>query len=356
MSIELVVVFIKSILLLGNIIGDGAGLRDMVLKMGLMDPLVRLLEKMCTLSFLRNLSWVFVNICRNKNPPPPIEVSRQLVPVLAYMLDHYEDDNIMIDVVWTTSYITDHGNASIQLVIESGIVAKIIPILNNEETKLLTPALRVVGNIATGTDDQTQAILDMGVLAYLPKLLQHKKERVKREALWLLSNITAGRENQIQELVEFDIIPMVISNFSRGAYILQKEAAWVISNMCFNGTPDQIRYLVSKNVIESICKLLAIKDVQIIRILLEALIKIFKCFEPNHQAIAYEVEKHNGLDLIEELQQHENEDIYKFTYEIIDKYFESSADEVPDLVPQGGGGEFQFGGPADSTTNHQFNL
>lgn len=329
----------------------------MVLQMGLMEPLVRLLEKMCTLSFLRNLSWVFVNICRNKNPPPPIEVSQQLVPVLAYMLEHYQDDSITIDVVWTISYITDHGNDSIQLVIESGIVSRIVPILSNEDTKLLTPALRVVGNIATGTDDQTQAILDLRVLSYLPKLLDHKKERVKREALWLLSNITAGRENQIQELVEFDIIPIVIANFSRGAYMLQKEAAWVISNMCFNGTDDQIRYLVKNNVIEAISKLLNIKDVQIIRILLEALAKIFKCFEPNHQVIAYEMEKHNGLDAIEELQQHENEEIYKFAFEIIDKYFESSACDIPELVPQqGADGEFQFGADADSTTNNQFNL
>lgn len=39
-----------------------------------------------------------------------------------------------------------------------------------------------------------------------------------------------------------------------------------------------------------------------------------------------------GLDKIENLQNHENEDIYKLAYEIIDNYFSGEVNPTADLV------------------------
>ena len=41
----------------------------------------------------------------------------------------------------------------------------------------------------------------------------------------------------------------------------------------------------------------------------------------------------SGLDKIEFLQNHENQDIYQKAFQIIDRYF-GSEEEVPDLLPQ----------------------
>ena len=43
-----------------------------------------------------------------------------------------------------------------QVVIESGVVPFLVPLLSHSEIKLQTAALRAVGNIVTGTDEQTQ--------------------------------------------------------------------------------------------------------------------------------------------------------------------------------------------------------
>ena len=60
------------------------------------------------------------------------------------------------------------------------------------------------------------------------------------------------------------------------------------------------------------------------------------------------VEECGGLDKIESLQNHENVEIYKLAYEIIEQYFSDDGEEDPALAPQATADGFQFG--ADSTS------
>ena len=52
------------------------------------------------------------------------------------------------------------------------------------EVKVQTAALRAVGNIVTGTDDQTQTVLNNGALEHFPALLNHSKEKINKVS-WL---------------------------------------------------------------------------------------------------------------------------------------------------------------------------
>jgi len=40
--------------------------------------------------------------------------------------------------------------------------------------------LRAVGNIVTGTDEQTQLVLNHGALNYFSKLLKHQKDKLNK--------------------------------------------------------------------------------------------------------------------------------------------------------------------------------
>lgn len=60
------------------------------------------------------------------------------------------------------------------------MVAHLVPLLSHPEVKVQTAALRAVGNIVTGTDEQTQRVLDCGVLNQMPALLTHYKEKINK--------------------------------------------------------------------------------------------------------------------------------------------------------------------------------
>jgi importin subunit alpha-2 len=65
------------------------------------------------------------------------------------------------------SYLTDGTNDKIQAVVDTGIVPRLVELLASSKVTVLTPALRAVGNIVTGSDIQVCCIFVFIGMAYL---------------------------------------------------------------------------------------------------------------------------------------------------------------------------------------------
>uniref|UniRef100_A0A251TE75 Importin subunit alpha n=1 Tax=Helianthus annuus TaxID=4232 RepID=A0A251TE75_HELAN len=333
---------------LGNVAGDSPRCRDLVLGHGALMPLLAQLNENAKLSMLRNATWTLSNFCRGK-PQPPFEQTRPALPALQRLI-HSNDEEVLTDACWALSYLSDGTNDKIQAVIDAGVCQRLVELLLHPSPSVLIPALRTVGNIVTGDDLQTQHIIECGALPCLLSLLTHNhKKSIKKEACWTISNITAGNKEQIRTVIEAGLIAPLVNLLQTAEFDIKKEAAWAISNATSGGTNEQIKYLVNQGCIKPLCDLLVCPDPRIVTVSLEGLENILKVGEVEKQAgnsgdvnfFAQLIDDADGLEKIENLQSHDNNEIYEKAVKILETYW---LDEDDENVADGGQAGFDFGG------------
>ena len=235
----------QAVWVLGNVAGDCVAARDAVLATpGALPQLLAAITPAAKPAFLKNAAWALANLCRGK-PPPPLRVTRQLLPKLTELITS-EDKDVQQDALWALAYLSDGGEDQLSACLEAGALPRVVQLLASPHPAVVTPALRICGNFATGDDLTTQAVLNADLLLAAPTLLAtaSHSHSVRQEACWVLSNVCAGTRGQIQAVFDANVLPQLMQLAAAAEADVRHEAGWVLSNCTCGGSESHVYDLV----------------------------------------------------------------------------------------------------------------
>ncbi|KAL8516915.1 hypothetical protein ACS0TY_015240 [Phlomoides rotata] len=313
---------------LGNVAGDSPKCRD--------------LNQDTKLPILTNATWTLSNFCRGK-PQPVFEQVKPTLPALQDLV-HSNDEEVLTYACWALSYLSDGINDKIQVVIDACVCKRLVELLLHPSPSVLIPALRTIGNIVTGDDLQTQSIISHDTLPCLLSLASRRKPA----GLFRTSLLGIEIKYRCQAVIEADLISPLISQLQTVELDIKKEAAWAISNATSGGSNEQIiifiiynfwinqsnfyLHLVTLNCIKPLCDLLICPDARIVTMCLEGLdnyLRVGEAEKGNTGGVNYFaqlIDEADGSKKIENLQTHDNTEIYEKAMRILEAYWQS--DEI----------------------------
>jgi importin subunit alpha-2 len=245
---------------------------------------------------------------------------------------------------------------------------------STQNSILLTPVLRLVGNFISTDENYSNKLVEANVLSVMPQVLSHTNRSVREEACWMLSNIAGGSHEDLSQVYKMiqtpGLLKALVEQIAWAEYAVKREAAWSICNILVR-TKD-LHFLVhflqtNEIVLRSFVPLLEEwDDPMLILVILEAITSILTVFDDQQKEqdtnIKVLLEESGCLDKIEELCYDENEQVSEVAAQIIDTWFQKEEEEQVEndmtLRPPttNENGQLQFQPINDTNTNVQFNF
>jgi len=342
---------------LGNLAANNATCRYRCLDAGAMPGVLEvLMTPDVPIGITRNAVWTASNLCRGR-PHPKLEQVGMAAPVLARFLSH-NDSTVVVDAAWGLSYLSDGPAERVQLVVEANVLPRVIELMSGPAGALKTPAIRIIGNLASGEDSHRQTLIDAGALPYFNELLRHPKRAIRKEVCWTISNISAGPPEQIDALIQAGVFPPLLDCLAAPELDVKKEAVWAIANAAFCGTRQQTKWIISHGVIPPLCETLRVYDVKIATVALEALQVMTQYIKDelnwgmtNENVEETEITNCSGVEKKEQLQNPRDRAVYELALSILEGYFIGEDDEVRgekgrmigDILAEGNDGNMNTG-------------
>lgn len=304
---------------IGNIIGDGPHLRDHVISLGVLTPLLRSLSTEIPISGLRIVTWVIANIFRRSYPQLSSSTISEVLSALRPLILN-TDTEVLFNTLSAMASISV-SIETIQMVIRTDLVGCMIPLLSHSNVRIQSKVLVIIGNITRGNCDQTQHILNYDTLSNLNTLLLQKNILFNQKIMIILSNIADGSKKQIQAVINHGLVPQVVQMLDNGDLRTKKEAFRFISNLCKCGSRQQIAYIVQCGIIPPFCQMLSFDDAYMIQEGLRSLSKILNAATNESKDVGGLIEECGGLSRIEELQQHDDDKVYEEARQFLQDFF-----------------------------------
>lgn len=318
---------------LSNIVGGSILQRDAVLNGQILPLIVSNVTPTAPFSMLKSCSWCISNLCRGK-PAPDFRLTLPALEPIVHLLVSQEDQRLLIDAAWALYFLTDGGGPKLNNIVATGVVPRVVSLIYSTNTKLSLPCVRIVGNITTGSDEETQAVVDAKGIDALKFAMQVPFTMLRKDACWTISNIAAGNPAQVAIVIEADIIPLVCKILREDELIVKSEAIWILTNLANVVETSLLKYVITAELMNLLPELLKIENESILSVALQFmlnLLKLAKIGYGDNNIVVKQMIELGCLNQLESLQLHKNQIVYRRVNELIENYFaQDCVDEIFD--------------------------
>jgi len=268
---------------LGNIAGDSSQFRDCLIHAGAVNPFIKIMEESLSAedqALIKHGTWALSNLCRGK-PLPPFYAVKNTIPIFARVIATQEDIDTLTDAAWALSFLSDGSSheEKTQMVFDSGVVPYLVKLLDQSCISLVTPCLKTIGSILTGSIEVSNGVLEIpGVVEALFRFLSHSKKILRREAAWTISNIAAGSPQNLEYLLPACYLDQIFkSSLYEPVLEVRREVTWVLGNAMQTADDRQLKILFDRGILQHMSKIIQCKEDQKSQeVALEGVATIFK--------------------------------------------------------------------------------
>jgi hypothetical protein len=276
------------------------------------------------------MTFALSRMCHGE-PQPPLE---QLLPIIYFGVSLALDKTCSYDATRYALHcladIAGGGIEGAQAVSEIGAYAltqRLVHILSQLNcNQLLYPALRTLRTICDHGHafDHVQAVVKAGILDFAQNFLEPGASKAsKLEMCKLLSKIAAGRKTVSQLVDNSPVLSTLVYMAMEGTceWLVRKEAIQVVCNIAHAPEDEVVEILVSHDGIEALVEALRVRiDDSVLLEALNAVEQLFKVGERAGAPYGLMIDQWGGIDKLEALQNHGNDDIAGKAEDIVEQY------------------------------------
>lgn len=319
---------------LGNIAADSLQAREEILKEGIVQNIIKLLDSQnLPISLLEILCWATSSICRGTS----FELISPLLKILPRMLE-IKNEEIMIDTISAWAYFTEANSINLKTIMQSIPIPKLFEILlaNNGINSLRLPILRVLGNIIRGPSELVDNLMKAGILSNLKHVLLEPTipEDIYIDICWLLSDIAAGPSRHIKALLKeglTGLLCQVVIKESRTIEV-RKAILTCLSNGVLTAVDADLEKMIDQMALEAFTSFLDMKDVEDLELVIKALNRIFSVEKYNE--ITSRFQDIGGMDKLVGIYSTDNPTLFNRIDKFMKQYYENSMETESEIAKQ----------------------
>ena len=111
-------------MILGNCAASSAQYRDKILKLSLLDLIIKVCKETTDKQIFKMGVWAASNLCRG-TPRPPLMYVEKAIPFFCWVIRTETNKEILYDAFWAMAHLSVHGS-QIQTIISTGVLPSLL--------------------------------------------------------------------------------------------------------------------------------------------------------------------------------------------------------------------------------------